>query len=284
MKQSRALWGIILIFIGLFWILKSFDWVSMDLFGSLRTLWPVFIIAGGLTFFFKRESYLPRVILWLLVFVLIGGYAIYLGSQDVMGTESSKTFTMRSDIQSASLLVEVSGANLDVGSGSELAVVDTNIESIQYEYDEGSNPRILYRQNNSLLGWNSKQGFKARLNRDIPWTIEVNTGTTKGTLDLSDIELNQCTINTGSCDLDILAGNKSREARITINGGAVNLKITLPEDVGLRVSSSSAVTRINGQVDLLEQDSVYHSDNFDSAPNKLYLDMACGAGSITVNR
>lgn len=283
MRSSRALWGIFLIFIGLFLIVQTFDWFSMDLLGALQTLWPVFIIAGGLTLFLKRESHLPRVILWFLVFALISGYAIYLGNQVVAGTETQKTFEMKNHIQTGSFQLNVNSVKLDIKAGTDLAVVSTNIEGIQYDFDERSRAKITYDQKR-FLGTNKNQSFDARLNRDIPWTLEVNTGLLKGTIDFSDVVLNQCSINTGSCDLDIVAGSKQKDARFIINGGNVDLNITLPDDVGLEVSSTSAVTRINRESYVLNDGTVYHSDNFDSAPNKLYVELACGVGTITVNR
>lgn len=284
MKNSRALWGVLLIFIGVFLILGTFDWFSVDLFGALRVLWPVFIIAGGLTLFFKQESHLPRVILWLLVFALIGGYAIYLGARDVTGFETSKTFAMERNMKSGSFHLNAAVVDLDLSAGSELAIVNTQIGGIKYEYLGGNSPVIIYSQDDSFLKWQGNQDFEAQLNRDIPWTIEINTGTTKGTLDFSDIQLEQCTVNTGSCELDIIAGSKSKDASIIINGGAVNVDLTLPEDVGVEISSAGALTKINEDVYMLTDDEVYRSDNFDSAPNKLYLEMACGAGNVTVNR
>lgn len=284
MRKSSALWGTLLIFIGLVWIFDTTNLLNIDMIGSIMTLWPVFIVAAGITFFFKRESHIQRVILWILVFAIIGGYGIYLG-HSISENAFNKTFAMSENIESASLKVDIAGANFDIGSSSlELADIRTNVKGIRFNYDEGKNPKIKYSQKLQGKGWGERQIFKANLNNSIPWDIEFNTGATSGTLNFKNVALEMCTINTAGCNLDIIIGNKQKDARIVINGGVVNLKLNLPEDVGLKVSSKAAVSKVNGTISMLKEGGDYLSDNYATAPNKLYLDIASAASNITVNR
>lgn len=286
MKRSGALWGAFLIFVGLVWILGSTKIVSVDIIGSVMTLWPVFIIAGGLTLFLKREAHLPRVIIWVAVFALIFGYGVYLGNSQTGGLAADQTFEMKSDIKSAALEVNLGGARFDISSGGsqDLAKVSTNVRELRYDLTEGSSPRIKYSQMLKFKGFTGRQAFRAALSNSVPWNIELNTGAASGLLDFSDFALESCTINTGACDMDIVAGNKLDEARIIINGGAVNLKVSIPEDVGLKITSSSALTNVNGSASMLKSGRVYLSQNFDSAPNKVYLEVSSGVSNISVNR
>ncbi len=284
MKKSNALWGALLIFIGLVWILDSTRVVSIDIWGSLTYLWPVFIIAAGITFFLKRESHLPRVILWILVFALIGGYGVYLGYNEESSTDLNKTFVMQSGTRSGSLQVNIGSADFDIDStDKDLADIKTNIKGIRFVFDEGTNPRIKYSEKGQFNAIRGRQIFDAGLNNTIPWDVEINSGVTNGKFDLSDLMLKMCTINTGSCDLDIIAGSKLTDARIVINGGAVNLNLMLPDDVGLKISSSSVVAKVDGSVNMIKDGRVLYSDNFESAPYKLYLDVTTASMNITVN-
>ncbi|MCX7771489.1 MAG: hypothetical protein N2376_00050 [Clostridia bacterium] len=285
-RRSSALWGALLIFIGLAWIAGSTNLVQIDIIGAALTLWPIFIIAAGITFFLKHDSHIQRAILWILVFAIIGGYGIYLGYTSVGGTQQHKTFEMKSGIQSATLQVNVGGSRFDIGSDSQnLAAVDANVKGLRYEYFDGSNPKITYSQNVRFgFGFGGRQTFNARLNNPIPWNVELNTGATNGVLDFSDVALKNCTINTGATELDMRFGTKQQDSRVTINGGVVNLKLNVPSDAGLKISSSSAVTKVNGSIEMLKDGNVYTSGNYDQAPAKVWVDISSGASNITVNR
>jgi predicted membrane protein len=285
MKRSGALWGTLLIFIGLAWILDSANLLRIDILGSVMTLWPAFIIAAGITFFLKRESYIQRLLLWILVFALIGGYGIYLGYNNTNVNEKNKKFIMKPEIQSASMKINISGADFDIDAGeTDLADIRTNVNGIKFNCGEGSNTEIICSQKVQLKGYNKYQNFTTTLNKNIPWNIELNSGSVKGSLNFEKFPLKNCTINTGACDLDIIAGNMQKDTTIVINGAAINLNLNVPENTGLKISSSSAATRVNGNVNLLKDGAVYQSDNFTASDSKIYVDIASAACNISVNR
>lgn len=285
MRRSNALWGTLLIFVGLIWILNSTRVVNIDIWGSIMTLWPVFIIAAGITFFVKRDSHIQQVILWLLVFAIIGGYGIYLGYDISNETNKNNKFIMEPEIKSASIKISIASANVDISATNQsLADIRTNIKGLKSDYDEGSNPKITYSQKMQFNGLGKNQKFNASLNNTILWDIELNTGAVDGSLNFKDFSLVNCSINTGACDLDIVAGNKQESSRIVINGAAVNLNLNIPEDVGIKIHSSSAATKISGNVDLLKENGVYQSENYANAKSKLYFDIASAASNIRINR
>lgn len=285
MKRSGALWGALLIFIGLIWILGSTNTVNIDIFGAISTLWPIFIIAAGITCFLKRESHLQRVILWVLVFAIIGGYGFFLGLNEGSPAGVHKTFEMKSNYRSASLVVNTGAANFNIGaSGKDLADVQTNIKGIRFDIDEGASPKIEYSQKIQFGVVGRRQSFRADLYNAVPWNIELNTGSISGSLNLRELQVESLTINAGACDLDIVAGDKTEDSRIVINGGVVKLKVDVPDNVGLKVSSGSAVTNVNGNISMLKDGGVYRSENFESSSKKLYLEISSGAANISVNR
>lgn len=286
MKKSGAFWGIILIFAGLIWILDSTNLISMDIWGAVSTLWPIFIIAAGFTFFFKRESHLPRIILWFFVFAIIGGYGVYLGYQDDSSTSKSKTFDINSEIKKASMTVNIGGANFDISSTSDkLADIITDVKDIQSDFNEGSTSKIVYFQKNPIkFEFGNRKKFTAHLNETIPWDIELNTGAVNGKLDFKGFPLESCRINTGACDLKIIAGNKQEDSSIEINGGVVNLSLSVPKDVGVKIHSSSGITKVNGSKSIAKNGETYTSDNYDTALYKLNLNVASGVCNVSINR
>ncbi len=283
MSKSKALRGALLIFIGLVLILNSTHLVSIDLWGSIMDLWPVFIIAAGITFFLNRESHIPRVVLWILVFALILGYGIYL-SMNSSESELDKTFEMKAGIQSGSFEINLGAAKFDLDARTQdLAGIKTSLKGLTFVYNEGVHPKITYNQKGQFNALKGKQDFKASLNPTIPWKLEINSGASEGTLNFSDLILESCTVNTGACDLDIVAGSKQEEAQININAGAADIKVKLPMDVGLRITSDTVITQVKGTVNMAKEGNILFSDNYANSPYKLNLNIASAALEITVN-
>ena len=296
MRRSGALWGVLLIFIGIMWILGSTGKVEIDLFGSLAVLWPLFIVAAGISFFISRDAHILRAVVWVVVFCIIGGYGFYLNrsgeSDRGQGTLPEKSFEMKDSYQSGKLVVNLGAVDLDLSAtDSSFAQVNTKISGIEYKLSEGFTPTLTYKQElkNSVTG--SKQ-FTAQLNESIPWDIEVNTGATDGILDFSELALSRCVVNTGAANLEIKVGDKQKTAKLTCNSGAVDINLIVPEGSGLKIVSSAAVTNLtlndgSGKEEFsLLGSKTYVSPNFSEAENTILLEVnsaACTVKVTTVN-
>ena len=285
MRKSHALWGVLLIFVGIIWILGSTNTVSIDLMGSLFTLWPILIIAAGITLFLKKEVHWVRVILWILVFALIGGYGFYLGLNDTGTTGSSNTFEMADSMSSAKLQVSTMAADLKIGStDNELAKTNSDIKNLRYNFSGGRNSNIRYFQKMMLPGSQWGKNFTADLNSTIPWNLELNTGATEGVLDFSNIILNDCNINSAACDLRVVAGDRQDEAKIEINGASVEIEITIPTESGIRIQTNSVSSDVKGNGISLNRDGAdYKSSNFNSAKKVIILTINGVSSNVTVN-
>lgn len=285
MKKSHIFWGLLLIIIGILWILPSTDWVSMDIIGAVRTLWPILLVAAGITLLLKKEAHVMRAVVWVLAIALIAGYAVYLGHGDYSVVEGSDVFELENGMEHAALTVDAGAANLRIGaSDSALARVDSDINGLKHSFSAGRDSIIKYSQKWTPIGGKSGKNFSAELSKAVSWELEFNTGSTDGIIDFSDFPLERCEINTGACDLRIVAGDLQDESTIECNSGAASISITIPEGTGIRIESNAAVNDVNGNgVTLNKTGREYESSNFDSAEKVIFLYVNCGVSDITVN-
>ena len=75
MKKGNTL-GIILILIGVAWLIRQTGVLSVNWAASIKTLWPIFLVALGISFMAGNRRRITAGI-WVLTFVLFIGFGIY---------------------------------------------------------------------------------------------------------------------------------------------------------------------------------------------------------------
>lgn len=285
MRRSNIVWGVILLFAGVAWILSSTELVAMDIMGSLFTLWPLFLIGAGVSMFFKREAHWMRVIIWVLVFAVIGGYAVYLGDGTSLEPGSENVIEMRSGVESAELQVSVGAADVDIGSTeAPLAIVNSNIKNLRTSVSGSTHTKINFDIDFNLFRLAKGRSFQADLNQSVPWSIELNTGAINGVIDARNLILNRCDLNTAACNLDIYLGNKQRETRIQCNTAVTTIDLFIPSGTGVRVQANGVATSVKGDgIDISKDDNTYKSENFDHAENTVVMEVNSATCDINVH-
>ncbi len=284
MKKSTSLWGIVLIIIGLFWILSSSDMVRIDIRSALSSLYPLIIIALGATLFISKEAHGIRTAVWSAVILIIGGYGVYLGYQNDAMETKTYTFDMTNEISSASLEVNLGSPDFRLGSTSSLlANIESNIGDLQATASEEDGSAIRISQNSKIFGKQIGKHLSITLSNAVPWEVELNTSTAEGLLDYSDVILKSCEINTGTCDLRIIAGNRQEESRIVVNGISVDISLSVPKGTGVSVRTSSAVKKVHASgIKMNKDDRDYYSEGYEDAKTRVVLEINSGTSNVDI--
>lgn len=282
--KKRCLWGLLLIAIGILWLLAAGDMVSVVL--AVLRLWPVFIVAAGITLLLKKEARVMRVVIWVLAVALVMGYGIYLGSAGRVISDGERyVIEMKDGMEHVRMEINTGTATLRTGaSDSVLTQVNSDIKGLTYSYSGGRTATIVFSQERKPFGIDFGKNFFADLNKSVVWDLEVNTGAADGVLDFSGFPLGKCEINAAACDLRIIAGSLQEETNIECNSGSVNLSITIPEGTGIRIKSDALLNNINGNgITLRRVGERYESSNYDSADRIINLNVSSGVTYITVD-
>jgi len=287
MRKSHVIWGLLLIIIGVLWILGSTDVLQfrMDILGSLSTLWPVFIVAAGITLLLKKEARALKAVVWVIAIAIVAGYGIYLGSggSSIAGGDVH-VFEMREGMEHARLEVNTGAATLRIGaSDSAMARVGSNIPGLRANFTGGRNSGIVFSQQWKPFRIDSGKDFAADLNRNLTWDLEFNTGAVEGIIDFSGFPMENCVVNAGACDLRIVAGTLQEKTTIECNGGTVSISITIPEGTGIRIKSDAVANDIGGKgITLRKDDRVYESTNYDTADRTIDLNISSAVTKVNV--
>jgi len=287
MNRNRAMWGLLLIIAGILWILVTAGSVQMDIMGSVRTLWPVFVVAFGINLMMKKDARPLRTLVWILAAVVILGYALYLGAYGDSQYDGHRVdvYEYREGMEYAKLELDAGVADIRIkATDSELAKISSDINGIRSSYESGSESIIRYRQRWRPVDLNTRGHFNADLSRAVKWNLEINTGSADGIVDFSGFPMKTCEINTGVCDIRFVAGSLQDETTIRCNAGTVTISISLPEGTGIRIESNAAINDVNGNgISLIKRGRYYESTNFDSSDRVVNMYINGGTADITVN-
>ncbi len=123
---------------------------------------------------------------------------------------------------------------------------------------------------------------------DIETNLEIDLGAGKGTVTFDELNLSDVKAYIGAGTLDFAFEEDSLPTGlITIDVGAGSARITLPEDVGVKVVyevGAGSLTIGDEKVSGLGKDGTYETDGYDDAELQVELKVDIGAGKVEIIR
>jgi hypothetical protein len=169
----------------------------------------------------------------------------------------------RGDAESAVVSIAMGAGQLRLSAGEERLLDGTFVYSepewkpeVSYEVD-GTRGQLTIRQGdvqggrfginiqggaNGANGSNERNEWTLLLGRDVPMDLRVDMGAGLSRLDLRGLDLSALDVSGGAGQTRIdLSGDRRRDVSATIEGGAGQLEITLPEAIGVHVEVDTSV-------------------------------------------
>lgn len=140
-----------------------------------------------------------------------------------------------------------------------------------------------------LLNW-LRYGFNPPrsemvLNADIPWQIEIHSGTAQSRLDLHSIKLRKVTMHSGVSDVELMLGEPNEIVTLDCHGGVHNLKILRPAHVAVRLTVHGGAANLaldNQQLGAVGGMTTLETPNIKTAPYRYTINVHGGANNFQV--
>jgi len=300
--QSSFFLPLLLIAVGVLLLLSNLGYLPWSAWDTLWRLWPVVLIALGLDVLIGRRSALGALFSGLLVLVLVGVVVgVVVSVQELpQGGQAHVEYP----------LGEVSRAEVSLEWGSQPGQLRAMRDTAKLiEADAGPQGRLQLQAHTEderaivtldvESGWWPLRLFRAQeptpervsvaLNAGIPLDLRIvgSSGTTD--LDLSQLRLSQLRVDASSGAMNLsLPETTSGLLRARIEGGSGQITINLPASLGARISveRGSGSFQVDERLRMLrsgEDDrEVYETANFESADQRLQLEIKQRSGAITV--
>ncbi len=301
MKKGKT-FGIILILIGIAWLIRQTGVISVNWMASIKKLWPVFLVALGVSLMAGQRRRLKAGI-WVLTFALLIGFGIYKRNEpgtiihfydnseadsgpvsQVEKVRAENEISLPAGIEEGKLILQLGGVNLNLseGGGDLLVSLDSNIPNLEQRLAEGKQTVLEYTHE-ELNSPNSTRKFNLEMNPEILWDINANLGIIDGKLDLGKIRVRNIDLNLGAGDVALIIGGMQKDTNVNLRAGAADLSIYLPESAGLKVKAGKLFTDISfHNISITEKNGVYESENYEDAVQKVEIDAQSAVSSIKI--
>ena len=265
MEVKRVMGGLTFVTVGGILLANQLGYLPWTVWGSILSLWPVWVIAAGIDIIgASLKSPFIRV-LSSLVFIgalLYGALAAPAGGFWMLPLGGGEPFSLRSPhverVTQGSVSIAAGATELTVVGGGDLATATGQAPS-------GDKPTLDTRESGDAaevtianvgdrdvaLGIRGAK-MDVTLDRAVRWTsLKVDAGAAQGRIDLGDIKADQVALHCGASDMTVRFGDNG-PVNASIDGGVSNLVLQLPAGVPAEVRLDGGLTNASTSGDVLQ--------------------------------
>ncbi len=295
MRPRRAhgapIWGIILLFLGIVFLLQALDVLPWGVWGTLWRFWPVLIIIIGLNILLSRYSrWATSILVFALLWACLG--IAYWQYQPAAVAESYSE--PLANLERASIAIDFNGGSLSLGSlgndSANLVEVDSSsrggdggIEADFQQQDGNGSLHLTARSINRFFWSGPYLDWQAMFTPKIPLTLDIKSAASSISLNLSKLLTPDVIVelNAGSCQ--VTAPSSAGTTHIKITANASNVEVTVPAGVAARILLDTNVTGIDIDKSRFPQSGDYYmSEDFGTSGKQVELEIKCNVGRVQV--
>lgn len=286
--------GLIILSIGIFYLCKNYGWLSENLNLEILRLWPILIIAVGLSLL-NSKGFLSKTIGFVifLIVITITSFIIFYGvKNDTKPVLNENPFKIeRSEKTNYSSVVIKSGVGkVNITGGSEEFAegnLRSNISNLKIDNDTSSEKQKLSlevesRDRIELLS-EVKNDLAVKLSSELPTDISLNLGVADSKLDLREVLVNNLEIEIGVANLDLIMGDRAEMAKVNLRSGVSSVKISLPDNVGSKIIIKEGLSAKQLKDFKKIDDKTYQTANYDEAEKKIEIDLDIGLSMLEID-
>lgn len=261
-NRSNLFWGLALVILSGLLLLRELDLIQGSIFSLF---WPVLLILIGISM--------------LLGFFLRGKP----GSQ-------GQAFNVPLDgAAGARIKLDHGAGRLDIRAGaSSGSLLDGNCDQ-EVEVrsrKEGSQLDVKLRMAPQFWMWAPGESldWSLRLNPETPIRLDIDSGASTSTLDLSGLKITELDLDTGASTTDILLPANAGQTRVDIDTGASTLKLTVPQGVAASIRIKSGLSSIDVDESRFPKldGGTFRSADYETSPNRVEITIDSGVGTILI--
>ncbi|RKD29149.1 LiaF transmembrane domain-containing protein [Thermohalobacter berrensis] len=282
MKNRNLILGLFLVLFGIFLILRNFGIINWSIWYTLFDLWPFIFIVLGINLIFNKNKNV-KIITWILFFALIIGYGFYTQFKLETSSNSKLVLEERKDIKHGNLILDLNGAKIDIKETNDNLIyadvpnpiVKNDVKFRNNTVDIKFNQKSHKKYNNEIYSFN--------LNNDIDWDIRADLIAIDGNLDFSNLKIRETDLEVEAGNIEINYGNLMESSKVNIESRAANIKIIIPEDIGVKLAFDGVLNHTNlKNLNWDYSDSYYYSPNYNDAKSKLEAEIDMEVGNLTI--
>ncbi len=262
MRRNTLFWGAVLIILGILFLLNNLNILQFPVW---QVAWPILLIAFGV---------------WVLVGTMLRRRPNQ-GEQVTIPLDSAvrARITIRHGAGRLSLVGKTEAGVLLKGTfeggldyhtrqDGDVLNVDMRVPENNFPWEWGPG---------DTLDWNFN------LSDALPLILDINTGASESQVDLSELRVTDLSLQTGASSTLITLPSAAGMTDVRVESGAASVSLKVPYGVGARIRVHSGLASINiDQTRFPRNGDLYLSPDYESAQNKVDIDIQTGVGAIDI--
>jgi hypothetical protein len=308
MKPKHLFWGLLFITLGILILINNFSGIYWDWI-SLWKLWPLVFILWGIGIMIKNNA--SRVLIAgvagiVLAITLFASFEAVVdltrGDFNIVFDNDSASdykYELTDYSEPFSGNIKTAEFHFKAGAGTFTTMSDT-ASRLFYAHTEGL--KNNYELSSSVTGDNAdlqmkmketrlrigRHSFRNRVemyfNPAPLWDLNFDVGASSVNLDLTSVKIRNLKVEMGAASFKVKLGNNTQRSDINIETGASKVEINVPENSGCEIRTEGGLNSRDFEGFTKISSDLYRSENFDSAPNKIYIHIDSGISSIDIKR
>ena len=259
-----------------------------------RTFWPLILIGIGVLLLLDNLGILPGSVwgyVWPAALIFLGASLLLSRARQPEPVEDALTLE---GARSALVALKHGAGELNVrgGAPAELLYTGAFAGGVDKRLDrQGDRVSVTlsartpdwFQWPGPMFGTNGLT-WDVRLNDGVPLAVSVESGASASRLDLAGTQVTDLTIKTGASSTVVVLPAHAGRMRARVSAGAASVDITVPPGVAARIRGMVGV----GSLDVDQRrfprgERGYESLDFETAENRVELDVEGGVGSVRVH-
>jgi len=306
MKPRHVFWGLLLVTLGTLILVSNFAIVNLDLSG-LWKLWPLVLVLWGISFIinknFVKVAFAGIIAIVLALSIYSAGQSLFnICDKDIDFVFTNDEYYDYSDttryVESFEKNIKNAKLNIDAGAGS-FNIIDPTSDLFSMlargtknnytvtRYDSQNETSIDVKMKKTKIKLRKgkfKNKIEMSLNSQPVWDMIVDIGAASIDFDLSPYKVKKLNFDMGAASLELKLGDKYPETYFYLDAGASSIKILVPDSSGCEIKTDVSVSSKHFRGFEKIHKDLYRTDNFETAKNKIYINLDAGVSSIEVNR
>ena len=294
-ERYAPVWGILLLFLGIIFLLQNLNVLPWGLWGTLWHFWPVLIIAIGLTILLRFHNvWLVSALILAMLFACLGITAWQYGASPPAEKITTAYSEPLGSLEQAQIEIDFSGGSLTMDSlpygslnfveaGSGMRNGDKGIK-VEFRRRGSEGELHLSLERGRWEFWSKgENSWQVRFNRNIPLTLDVKSAASNVNLALSQLQLTELDMDVDLANYTVNMPSTAGSVHVYIDADLSNLEIIIPDGVAIKLMADADLSILKVDESRFPRKGDYYvSQDFASAKNRIELELNCDLSRVQV--
>ncbi len=310
--MNRLVAGLVVVVVGALLLMNTTGYLPWTVWDAVLSFWPLLVIGLGVQIIFARYRF-PGVAVAFLIILIVAAMNPYPTSPGVrlpqwfhhwlfipQPTKSFQTYApdLPEGVAALDLSLSAPSVVLDIKEDEALSGTLLKAElgwdrvKPRFRLAEGSDGNRASVSITAESGATSRgrdegrQEWTLALNPSLPTNLRITGGVASLSLDASPSAIEGLYVTAGVSRLELSFGFCEGSSEVTVQGGVSDIRLTVPDGLGVRVLVSNPVFGTGDLVKqgLLREGDAWQTEGYEGARAKVLVNIDCGTGKIGLVR